>query len=61
MGAASIIGVSRLESRGDRLRASALTMESVPVRIARNIDEENRAIKQPLIEGDAIACERAID
>lgn len=49
-----MIGVSRFESWADRLRASALPAESVPARIANNIDGTHRAMKQPLIEGDTI-------
>jgi hypothetical protein len=49
-----MIGVGRFESWADRLRASALPAESVPVRIANSIDGKRRAMKQPLIEGGTI-------
>jgi hypothetical protein len=47
---ASIIGVSRRDSWGDRLRASALPAESAPANIAKYIDEKLRAMKQPVLE-----------
>jgi hypothetical protein len=61
VGEASTIGVSKFECCGDRLRASTPPVRRAPAKIARNIGGERRAMKQPLIEGDAIACERAID
>ena len=50
MGEASIIGVSRLGSWGDRLRASALPAERAPANIAKYTDEKRRAMKQPVLE-----------
>jgi len=46
----SMIGVSRLEPWGDRLRASALPTESAPTNIAKYIDGQRCAMKQPVIE-----------
>jgi hypothetical protein len=37
------------------------TYGSAPASIVRKIEGERRAMKQPLIEGMALACERAID
>jgi hypothetical protein len=50
VGDASAIGVSRLESRGDRPRASALPTESATARTERTTDVNRRAMKQPLTE-----------
>ena len=50
MGAASMIGVSRLEPWGDRLRASVLPAESAPANITKYIDEKRRAMKQSVLE-----------
>ena len=59
MGEASIIGVNRLDSWGDRLRASALPAESAPANIAKYIDEKRRAMKQPVLE--VIACSGKVE
>ncbi len=50
MGAAFSIGVTRLEPWAGRLRASALPTESAPTNIARYIDGQRCAMKQPVIE-----------
>jgi hypothetical protein len=59
VGEAFIIGVSRSEFWGDRLRASALPTESAPTNIARHIDGRRRAMKQamkqPVIEAMALS------
>ena len=55
MGAALTIGVSRLESWGDRLRASALPAESAPTNIAKHINGKPRAMIQPLKEVTAFS------
>ena len=55
MGAAFTIGVSRLESWGDRLRASALPTESAPASIAMYIDGKRRAMTQPVMEVTAFS------
>jgi hypothetical protein len=55
VGDAFIIGVGRLESGGDRLRASALPAESAPISIAKYIDGKRRTMKQPVIEAMAFS------
>ena len=55
MGAAFTIGVSRLQSWGDRLRASALPTESAPTNIAKYIDGKRRAMIQPVKEATAFS------
>ena len=55
MGAAFTIGVSRLQSWGDWLRASALPTESAPTNIAKYIDGERRAMTQPVMEATAFS------
>jgi hypothetical protein len=50
VGAAFTIGVSRLESWGDWLRASALPTESTPTNIAKHIDGQLCTVKRPVIE-----------
>jgi len=59
VGEAFIIGVSRFEFWGDRLRASALPAESAPTNIAKHIDGKcramKRAMKQPVIEAMALS------
>jgi len=55
VGAAFTIGVSRLESLGDRLRASALPTESAPTNIAKHIDGKRRAMTQPVKQATAFS------
>ena len=55
MGAAFTIGVSRLQSWGDWLRASALPTESAPTNIAKYIDGKRRAMTQPVMEATAFS------
>jgi hypothetical protein len=55
VGAAFTIGVSRFESWGDRLRASALPMESAPTNIVKYIDGKRRAMTQPVTEATAFS------
>jgi len=49
------MGVSRLESWGNRLRAPALPAERAPTNIAKHIDGRRRAVKQPVIEATAFS------
>jgi hypothetical protein len=55
VGAALTIGVSSLESWGDRLRASAPPTESAPTNIAKHIDRLLCTVKRPVIEVMAIS------
>ena len=54
------MGVGAFDSCEARLRASAMPAESIAAKSTMNVDGKRRAMKQPLIEGDAIACQRAI-
>jgi hypothetical protein len=53
VGEAVIIGVSKLEAWGNRLRASALPTESAPTNIVQNIDGKRSVMRQPLVEATA--------
>ena len=53
VGDASTIGVRKVESGSERLRASAPSTASRPATITIHADGRKRAMRQPSIEGDA--------